>query len=143
MQHNEVATPPFIERSVGWLNCLLRKRPFPHEGAPTSGSPIKLQVLLRSEWRTPQGVEKVREILRTIGLIPTIGGAATISAEVDPKQFQHIFGVTVTETAPQPPRNNEFGMSAGHVSPDLEIPAALSDFVESISAASGHSYLQK
>ena len=83
------------------------------------------------------------EILRTIGLIPTMGGAATISAEVDPKQFEQTFGVTATETAPQPPRNSEFGMSSGHVSPDLKIPAALSDFVENISAAPGHSYLQK
>jgi len=54
-----------------------------------------------------------------------------------------MFGVTATETSPQPPGKIEFGRSAGHVSPDLKIPAALSDFVESISAAPGHSYLQK
>lgn len=123
--------------------ALLRKRSASTEEVSTSGSPIKLQILLRREWRTPQGVAKVSEVLRTIGLIPTIGGAATISAEVDPKQFEQTFGVTATKTAPQPPRNNEFGVSAGYVSPDLKVPAALSDFVESISAAPGHSFLQK
>jgi hypothetical protein len=123
--------------------ALRRKRPTSPEGVPTSDSSIKLHILLRREWRTPQGVAKVSEILRTIGLIPTIGGAATISAEVDPEQFEHTFGVTVTRTAPRPPQDNEFGVSAGFVSPDLKVPAALSDFVESISAAPGHSYLQK
>jgi hypothetical protein len=112
-------------------------------GGPTSNSSIKLQILLRREWRTPQGIEKVREILRSIELIPTSGGAATISAEVEPKQFEETFGVTATATAPQPPGKNEFGGSAGYVSPDLKVPAALSEFVESISAAPGHSYLRK
>jgi hypothetical protein len=122
---------------------LARKKHFRPEESPTSSSSIKLQILLRREWRSSDGVEKVREILSSIGLTPTIAGAATISAEMDLKSFEKTFGVVATETPQQPPHNNELGRSAGHVSPDLKIPAALSDYVESISAASGHIYFQK
>jgi hypothetical protein len=68
---------------------------------------------------------------------------ATISAEIAPEKFKEMFGVTATETAPQSPGAQESGRSAGNVSPDLKVPAALSDFVQSISAAPGHIYLQR
>jgi hypothetical protein len=67
---------------------------------------------------------------------------AAISAEVEPEKFKDLFGVTATETAPQSPGGREFGRSGGNVSPDLKVPAALSDYVESISAAPGHIYLR-
>jgi len=115
----------------------------PPEGIPTSSSSIKLQILLRREWRSPDGLNKVKEILPSIGLTLTAAGATTISAEVEPKAFEETFGVVATESTRQLPGNNEFGRSAGHNSPDLKVPAALSDFVESISAAPAHSYFQK
>jgi hypothetical protein len=104
---------------------------------------IKLQLLLRSNWRSPQGLDKVRQILASLGLTPTAGGLATISAEVEPEKFKEIFGVTATETAPQPPAGQEFGRSGGYTSPELQVPAALSEYVQSISTASGHIYLRK
>jgi hypothetical protein len=110
---------------------------------PTPSPSIKLQILLRREWRTPEGLEKVQAILRTIGLVPTAAGAVTISAEVEASTFQQMFGVTATETPPQPPGKSDYGKSGGNVSPDLKVPAALSDFVDSISAAPGHYYFQK
>ncbi len=115
---------------------------FPWRG-PTSSPSIKLQILLRSEWRTPQGVAKVQEILRSMGLMPTAGGAATISAELELNRFEEVFGVIATETAPQPPSKTEAGKSGGYNSPDLKVPAALADFVQSISATPGHYYLLK
>jgi hypothetical protein len=51
-----------------------------------------------------------------------------------------MFGVTATETAPRPPGKTDFGVSGGHVSPDLKVPDALADHVDSITAAPGHSY---
>lgn len=110
--------------------------------AATPKPSIKLQILLRQEWRTPQGVEKITAILRSVGLMPTVGGLATISADVEPETFKALFGVTATETAPQPGTEREFGRSGGHISPELTVPAALSEFVESISAAPGHIYLR-
>jgi hypothetical protein len=111
--------------------------------AATPKPSIKLQILLRREWRTPQGVETVQGLLRSLGLMPTAGGLATISADIEPEKLEEIFGVTATETAPQPPGGREFGRSGGNISPELKVPAALSDYVESISAAPGHIYLQK
>jgi hypothetical protein len=104
---------------------------------------IKLQLLLHSNWRSPQGLDKVREILASLGLTSTAGGLVTISAEVEPEKFKEIFGVTATETAPQPPGAQEFGRSGGYSSPELQVPAALSEYVQSISTASGHTYLRK
>jgi hypothetical protein len=111
--------------------------------ASTPSSSVKLQLLLRKEWRNPQGIEKVRGILSSLGLSPTAGGLVTISADIEPEKFKNMFGVTATETAPQPPGEREAGRSGGYISPDLKVPAALSDYVESISAAPGHIYLQK
>jgi hypothetical protein len=79
--------------------------------------------------------------MRSMGLVPSTAGAATISAEVDLGRFEEIFGVTATRTESQPATNYDFGKSAGYTSPNLKIPEALSDFVESISAAAGLSYL--
>lgn len=85
----------------------------------------------------------MQAILRAVGLRPTTGGVATISAELEPDEFQEMFGVVAMEIAPQPPGKGNFGKSGGYVSPELKVPAALSEFVESISAAPGYYYLQK
>src|SRR5882724_6290711 len=106
-------------------------------GGSMSDPSIKLQVLLRANWRSPQGLDKVREILASLGLTPTTGGLVTISAEVEPEKFKQVFGVTAIETAPQPPGAQEFGRSGGYSSPELQVPAALSEYVQSISAAPG------
>jgi hypothetical protein len=107
-----------------------------------SNAPIKLQILLRREWRNAQGVDKVHGLLPALGITPTVGGVAAISAEIEAEQFKELFGVTATATAPQPPGERDFGKSGGYTSPDLKVPAALSEFVESISAAPGHIYLR-
>ena len=108
-----------------------------------SDSLIKLQLLLRANWRNPQGLYKVREILASLGLTPTTGGLVSISAEVGPEKFTEVFGVKAVETAPQPLGAQEFGRSGGYTSPELQVPAALSEYVQSISAAPGHTYLSK
>jgi hypothetical protein len=113
------------------------------EEAPTSNASIKLQILLRSEWRNPEGVDKVRQLLSSLGMTPTAAGLATLSAELDAGKFKATFGVTAAETPPASPAKADFGRSGGYVSQDLKVPAALSEFVQSISAAPSHLYLEK
>jgi hypothetical protein len=109
----------------------------------TSNPPIKLQVLLRREWRTSEGIEEVRKILTSIGLKPTASGAATISAEAEPERFESLFGVKATEIAPRGPGGTDFGASGGHDSPELAVPAQLAQYVQSISAAPPHTYFER
>jgi hypothetical protein len=109
----------------------------------TSNPPIKLQILLRREWRTSNGTEEVRKILIAIGLKPTASGLATISAEAEPERFESLFGVKATEIAPRGPGETDFGTSGGHASADLAVPAQLAQYVQSISAAPPHTFLQR
>jgi hypothetical protein len=81
--------------------------------------------------------------LAALGITPTAAGAATLSAELDDCRFKDIFGIRAKDTSPSLPGDREFGRSAGHVSEDLEVPAVLSDYVEGISAAPSHIYLEK
>ena len=76
-----------------------------------------------------------------MGIRPTIAGAATISAEVEPERFGDVFGTRATEIAPQAPGAADFGKSAGHASSELIIPSLLIRYVESISVAPPHTYL--
>lgn len=76
-------------------------------------------------------------------MTPTAAGSVTLSAEIDDVRFKDIFKLTATETPPSSAGAREFGRSGGHVSPDLKVPAALSDYVESISAAPSHIYFEK
>jgi hypothetical protein len=126
--------------------CWLRRREGSQRAADlevsTSGSLVKLQVLLRREWRTSQGIDEVRRILTSVGLTPTAAGLATISAEVGAERFEDLFGVPASELAPRPPGERDFGESGGHVSPELTVPTPLLQYVESISAAPPHTYLQ-
>jgi hypothetical protein len=110
--------------------------------ASTSSPSIKIQLLLRKDWRNAAGIEEVRRILLSIGLQPTASGLATLSAEATSEQFESVFGVKPEERSPRPPSGADFGQSGGFVSPALSVPAALEPYVESISAAPPHTYLQ-
>lgn len=76
-----------------------------------------------------------------MGIKPTIAGAATISAELEPERFAEVFGTRAIEIAPQVPGATDFGKSAGHVSAELVVPSLLLPYVESISVAPPHTYL--
>jgi hypothetical protein len=84
----------------------------------------------------------VRRLLSSLGVTPTAAGLATLSAELDADKFKATFGVTAVETPPAAASNVEFGRSGGNVSQDLKVPSALSEFVQSISAAPSHIYLE-
>jgi hypothetical protein len=108
-------------------------------------SPVKLQVLLRPEWRTPDGVANVLSILQTLGINPTVSGQAAISAEAPPDAFELLFGPQaaqrVTQVPPRGPADRDSGRSGGQLSPDLSIPPALQPFVQSITTAPPHLYM--
>ena len=74
-------------------------------------NPIKIQVLLRREWQTPDGIEKARNCLVQAGLRPTVAGLATISAELDQDHFQFLFGTSATDLPPRPSAAGDFGRS--------------------------------
>ena len=82
----------------------------------------------------------MRQVLTSLGLSPTGAGLATISAEVEPGRFHDLFGVTATEIAPRPAGERDFGTSGGYVSPKLTIPSTLTQYVQSISAVTPHTY---
>ena len=109
--------------------------------AATSNSPIKLQILLRGEWRTAAGIEEVRKLLASLGLKPTASGLATISAEAEPAHFESLFRVKASELAPPTP-GGSFGISGAPASADLAVPQQLAKYVASISAAPTHTYLR-
>ncbi len=97
---------------------------------------IKLQILLQKPWRTPEGVEQVRKIIKSIGLKPTAKGSTTVSAEISKDSFEELFKTTATEVAAKPPGTRDFGKSGGHASGDLPVPEPLQKYVESITVAS-------
>jgi hypothetical protein len=104
--------------------------------------PIKIQVLLRREWQTPDGVEKARKCLVEAGLRPTAAGLATISAELDQDHFQFLFGTSAKDLPPRPSAAGDFGQSGGQISEPLQVPHSLERYVETISVAPGHIYFE-
>jgi hypothetical protein len=89
--------------------------------------PIRLQVLLRPEWRNPRGVAAVEQALRDLGFEITGSGRASISARAAPPAFSQAFAAIQGE---------------GRDSPDdrrkLPVPAPLAGQVESITVAPQH-----
>lgn len=96
---------------------------------------IKLQILLRQPWRTPEGIELVRDLIKTMGMEPTTSGRTTLSAEIAEDSFEQIFHVPVTKIASRPPADRDFGRSGGAASDDLIVPKPLRKYIESITVA--------
>lgn len=99
---------------------------------------IKLQLLLRKDRRTPEGLSAVREIAASLGIVPTASGAASVSGEIAPRDFESLFGETPREVAPRPPGRDDFGSPGGFESGPLRVPERLRDYVESITVAPPH-----
>lgn len=89
---------------------------------------VRLQLLLRREWRTPEGVRAVQKALQSLDMQPTASGAATVSAAMDAEAFEKRFG-PVSGIVP-------FETDA------LETPPSLRKYVESVSVAPQHTYLK-
>jgi hypothetical protein len=59
---------------------------------PSGPSPVRLQILLRKESRTPEGRRRVEEACRTLDLETTGVGVASLSARASSAAYQRLFG---------------------------------------------------
>jgi hypothetical protein len=103
-----------------------------------TGKRIKLQLLLNPKWRTPEGIAQVKRIAQSLGISPTVTGAASVSAEMEPEPFEKLFATKAIPIAARKPNATDFGTSGGFASGDLEVPAMLSEFVQSVTVAPAH-----
>lgn len=102
------------------------------------GMTVKLQVLLRKEWRTSEGLATVRPLATALGMKPTAAGTATMSLEMESEAFEALFGQPAVALAARPPRAPDFGSPGGATASPLVVPKTLRDFVLSISVAPPH-----
>ena len=91
------------------------------------GSLVRLQILLKKEKRTPAGVAAVRAALEALGIPPTASGAASVSAAAEREVVARVFGHTAE--------------NAGLLGDTLPVPESLQEYVEHISIAPKHEYL--
>jgi hypothetical protein len=94
---------------------------------------IRLQVLLRPEWRNPRGVSEVERALRDLGFEVTGAGRASISARAAPTTFSQAFAGHSTTEGDESPGDRR----------DLPVPAPLAGQVESITVAPQHTPMSK
>lgn len=94
---------------------------------------MKLQLLVHAQYRNPEAIATVKEIAQRLGMVPTTQGAATISADADAATFQSLFGVPPDESLFTNPANSQ----------TLPVPDLLQDYVQSISVAPRHIYMNK
>lgn len=89
---------------------------------------IALQLLVKPEHRTDQGIQRVRNALESAGLRVTAVGRATASARISAGTFEQTFGQAVPSTAADagPSQSDET---------DLPVPPALQPYVQSITVA--------
>jgi hypothetical protein len=92
---------------------------------------VKLQVLLLSQHRNPEGLAKVRQASAVLGIRPTAQGEATISADVDEQTYKSIFGEYLS--------TQDVSFQSG----SLPIPESLKEYVQSISIAPLHIYMDR
>ena len=92
---------------------------------------IKVQILLRPDMRTPEGIKTVKRMLASLGMKPTASGAASISAVVKEKRFSTLFGSGAQEASE----------TAGMQAAPLSVPDALKEYVAGVSVAPDPLYM--
>ena len=92
--------------------------------------PVRLQVLLRSDWRNEQGRSDVAATLRKLGLEVTGTGQASISARASSAVVTELFGA-------KPPVAKSAGQ-VGLTDAELSVPDALAERVQRITIAPQH-----
>jgi hypothetical protein len=93
---------------------------------------IKVQILLRPDMRTPEGIKTVKRMLASMGIKPSASGAASISATVEENRFRALFG-------PGAPEASE---TAGMQAASLSVPDALKEYVAGVSVAPDPLYMK-
>jgi len=98
----------------------------------------KVQILLRKEYRKPDGVAAVKEIMNRVGIKATGTGFASLSGEISQEAFESMFSperIASPERMPTGP-----GGIGGREYQDLPVPEQLKEYVENITVAPPHIY---
>jgi hypothetical protein len=82
---------------------------------------VKIQLLLRPDWRNRAGIDRVCEAAEALGLDATAAGLSTVSLRAPDGVAAHLFGTAVTAGAGE-----------------LRVPASIEPFVESATVAPPH-----
>ena len=98
----------------------------------------KVQILLRKEYRKPDGVAAVKEIMNRVGIKATGTGFASLSGEISQEAFESMFSperIASPERMPTGP-----GGIGSREYQDLPVPEQLKEYVENITVAPPHIY---
>jgi hypothetical protein len=98
----------------------------------------KLQILLRKEYRKPEGIAAVKQIVSGFGIEPTSTGLASLSGEISQEAFESMFSSTARPSSP--PMTVEAGGASNSEYRELPVPERLREYVESITVAPPHIY---
>lgn len=94
---------------------------------------IPLSLTLRRAARTPDGVARVQRAAAALGLEPTAAGRATVSCRASQEKFAELFGEPPPAVPARRPGRSDAGAPGGFAEADLPVPAALAEWVESLS----------
>jgi hypothetical protein len=100
-------------------------------------STLNISILLRKDWRTAEGIARVKEIVGSLGIRPSASGRVSISCKIPIESFVKLFQVSPTPVEPKAPGESDFGSPGGYmVETELQIPTQLKEYVEAISLVS-------
>ena len=86
---------------------------------------MQLQLLLKEEFRHPDGIRAASEAAAAVGIRPVASGYATLSGDIAPETFQTVFPGELPESGAL-----------------LTVPASLKHCIESISMPPPHILLK-
>jgi hypothetical protein len=101
------------------MRCICSRE---HLVTAASSEPVRLQVLVRKDARTPRGIAEAEAALRALGFEVTGTGRTSLSARATAEAFSAVFG--------DRPRA-------------LHVPPPLASYVESISIAPQHERMSR
>jgi len=100
-------------------------------------STINISILLRKDWRTAEGMARVKEIAGSLDMRPSGSGRVSISGKIPIESFVKLFQVLPIPIEPKSPGESDFGSPGGYtVETELQIPTQLKKYVEAISLVS-------
>ncbi|WP_162672269.1 hypothetical protein [Gemmata massiliana] len=76
---------------------------------------------------------RVQQAASALGLEPTATGRATISCRVSQERFAELFGEPAIAVSARAPGRSDAGTPGGFAEAVLPVPAALAEWVESLS----------
>jgi hypothetical protein len=82
-----------------------------------SGTPVRLQLLMRAVHRNARDIEAAVKIAERLGLVPSGRGVVTFSVRASSAEFERLFG---SEAAPQVPEELRELVESASVAPQHE-----------------------